>query len=101
MDGSYQLLFLNGIPGHAPTPAVIAQHAAHLAELDRDGKLVLAGPLLGRFGGLIVLRVDSLAEAHRIAEEDPMVRGWFQSYEVVEWLLANRDNAYQPNQDRL
>jgi uncharacterized protein YciI len=98
MDHSYQLLFLNVIPGQTLTPEVVGQHAAHLADLDRRGTLVLAGPLLGRFGGLIVLRVDSLDEARRIAEEDPMVRGGFQSYDVVTWLLANQRNNYQPNQ---
>ena len=97
MDRSYQLLFLNGIPATAPTAEVVGQHAAHLAELDRRGKLVLAGPLLGRFGGLIVLRADSLAEVRGIAEEDPMVRGGFQSYDVVTWLLANQQNKYQPD----
>jgi uncharacterized protein YciI len=97
MDRSYQLLFLNGIPGKTPTAEVVGQHAAHLAELDRRGKLVLAGPLLGRFGGLIVLRADSLAEVRGIAEEDPMVRGGFQSYDVVTWLLANQQNKYQPD----
>jgi uncharacterized protein YciI len=97
MDRSYQLLFLNGIPGKAPTAEVVGQHAAHLAELDRRGKLVLAGPLLGRFGGLIVLRADSLAEVRGIAEEDPMVRVGFQSYDVVTWLLANQQNKYQPD----
>jgi uncharacterized protein len=97
-DHSYQLLFLNGIPGKTLTPEVVGQHSAHLADLDRRGKLVLAGPLLGRFDGLIVLRTDSLAEARGIAEEDPMVRGGFQSYDIVTWLLANQRNGYQPNQ---
>ena len=95
-DHSYQLLFLNGIPGKTPTIEVVGQHAAHLAELDRDGKLVLAGPLLGRLGGLIALRADSLAEVRAIADVDPMVRGGFQSYDIVTWLLANRRNGYQP-----
>jgi hypothetical protein len=26
-----------------------------------------------------------------------MVRGGFQSYDVVTWLLANQRNNYQPN----
>ena len=95
-DRSYHVLFLNGIPGQALTADVVGQHAAHLAELDRRGTLVLAGPLLGRVGGLVVLRTDTLAEARGIAEADPMVRGGFQSYEIVSWLLANQRNGYQP-----
>jgi uncharacterized protein YciI len=93
----YHALFLTGLPGRAPNADVVAQHAAHLAELDREGKLVLAGPFLGRFAGLLVLRTAGVAETTRIAEEDPMIRGGFQSYEVVPWAQAWSRNHYQPN----
>ena len=96
-DVVYHALFLTGLPGRTPSPDVLAKHAAHLAELDRDGTLALAGPFLGRFAGLVVLRTASVAEATRIAEEDPMIRGGFQSYEVVPWAQATRRNNYQPN----
>jgi len=45
---------------------------------------------------LIVLRVSSLAEAKAIAEADPMIRGGFQSYELAKWMMANKQNHYQP-----
>lgn len=96
-DVVYHALFLTGLPGRTPTADVVAQHAAHLAELDREGKLALAGPFLGRFAGLLVLRTASVAETTRIAEEDPMIRGGFQSYEVVPWAQATSRNTYQPN----
>jgi uncharacterized protein len=100
-DVVYHLLFLNGIPGKTPTADVLARHAAHLAELDGQGKLVLAGPFLGRFGGLIVLRVASVAEVIRIADADPMIRGGFQSYDVVAWAQAKNANNYQPQLARV
>jgi uncharacterized protein YciI len=96
-DAVLYVLFLSIVPGKALTPAVIDQHAAHLAELDREGRLVLAGPLLTRFSGLIVLRVASLAEAKAIADVDPMIRGGFQTYELATWLMADKENHYQPN----
>jgi uncharacterized protein len=89
-------LFLSVMPGKALTSMVIDQHAAHLADLDREGRLVLAGPLLARFSGLIVLRVADLAEAKAIAEADPMIQGGFQSYELATWLMANKQNDYRP-----
>lgn len=95
-DGVLHVLFLSLNPDKILNPAVITQHASHLAELDREEKLVLAGPLLGRFTGLIVLQVSSLAEATAIAEADPMVRGGYQSYIVATWLVANKQNNYQP-----
>lgn len=95
-EAKYFLIFLNAVPGKPLTPEVVNRHAAHLAELDEAGKLVLAGPIPERAGGLIVLRVASLDEAKAIAEEDPMVRGAYQTYELGTWLMSNRQNDYRP-----
>jgi uncharacterized protein len=92
----YFLIFLNSIPSRPLTPEVVKLHAAHLAELDSEGKLVLAGPIPERLGGLIVLRTASLAEARAIADEDPMIRGGYQTYELGTWIMSNRQNDYQP-----
>ena len=32
-----------------------------------------------------------------IAEEDPLVRGAYQTYELGTWLISNRQNNYHPN----
>ena len=93
----YHLIFLNGIPGRPLSPEVMNLHAAHLAELDKDGKLVLAGPIPERAGGLIVLRTGNLADARAIAEEDPLVRGGYQTYELGSWFMSNRQNNFRPN----
>ena len=50
-----------------------------------------------RPGGLIVLSVASLDDARAVADEDPMVRGGYQTYELGTWLLANRRNGYRPD----
>jgi uncharacterized protein len=100
-DGSretkYYLIFLHSIPERPLSREVVDLHANHLAELDDSGKLVMAGPLLERAGGLIVLRTGSAAEAMAIAEEDPLVRGAYQTYELGTWLMSNRQNDYRPN----
>jgi uncharacterized protein len=96
-DTKYYLIFLHSIPERSLSPQAVDQHAAHLAELDDSGKLVMAGPLLERAGGLIVLRTGSAAEAMAIAEEDPLVRGAYQTYELGTWLMSNRQNDYRPN----
>lgn len=96
-DAEYYLIFLNAIPGRPLPQEVVDLHAAHLAELDKDGKLVLAGPVPERAGGLIVLRTASLAEARAIADEDPLVQGAYQTYELGTWLISNRQNGYRPN----
>jgi uncharacterized protein len=96
-ETKYYLIFLHSIPERALSPEVVGLHAAHLAKLDDSGKLVMAGPLLERAGGLIVLRTASAAEAIAIAEEDPMVRGAYQTYELGTWLMSNRQNDYRPS----
>jgi uncharacterized protein YciI len=90
------LIFLTSIPGREPTPEVIKHHAEHLAQLDREKKLVLAGPIPERAGGLIVLQVPSLACAKAIADEDPMITGGFQRYELGTWIMSNSSNKFAP-----
>ncbi len=96
-DVVYHVIFLSGIPDRPLNPAIVELHGQHLAELDRKGQLVLAGPLVERRGGLIVLRVANVAEARAIAEDDPMVRGGYESYELATWPIADRQNSYRPN----
>lgn len=96
-EAKYYVIFLHSIPERPLSPEVMNLHAAHLAELDDSGKLVMAGPLPERSGGLIVLRTGSVAEAIAIAEVDPMVRGGYETYEISVWLMANRQNKYRPN----
>src|ERR1700722_6642401 len=96
-EAKYYLIFLHSIPERPLSAQVVDLHAAHLAELDNSGKLVMAGPLVERAGGLLVLRVANAAEAKTIADEDPMIRGAYQTYELGTWLMSNRQNDYRPN----
>jgi uncharacterized protein len=96
-EKKYYLIFLHSIPERPLSPEVVELHAAHLAELDDSGKLVMAGPLVERAGGLIVLQIESVAEAIAVAEEDPLVRGAYQTYELGTWLMSNRQNGYRPD----
>jgi uncharacterized protein YciI len=96
-EDKYCLVFLNSIPAKTPSPEVVNLHAAHLAELDKAEKLVLAGPIPERSGGLIVLRTKTLVEARAIAEEGPMVRCGYQTYELGSWFMRNRQNNFRPN----
>jgi uncharacterized protein len=96
-EAKYYVIFLHAVPERPPSSEVVDLHAAHLGELDDSGKLVMAGPLVERSGGLIVLRTEGVAEAIAIAEEDPLVRGAYQTYELATWLMSNRQNNYRPN----
>jgi uncharacterized protein YciI len=93
----YFLIVLKMVPGRTLSPEVLGLHAAHLSELDRSGRLVLAGPVPEHSGGLIALRVASLADAKAVADEDPLVRGGYQTYELGTWLMSTRQNGYRPD----
>jgi uncharacterized protein YciI len=96
-EAKYYLIFLHPIPERPLSREVVDLHATHLAELDDCGKLVMAGPLVERAGGLIVLRTGTAAEAMAIAEEDPLVRGAYQTHELATWLMRNRQNDHRAN----
>jgi uncharacterized protein YciI len=46
-------------------------HLAYLTALNKDGKVVLAGPVGDGSGAMMVLKADSLEEAALIVKDDP------------------------------
>ena len=64
--------------------------AAHLAHIEASGVVELAGPFLdagGRMtGSLIVLNVETLAQAQAWADADPYAKaGLFSDVGITEW----------------
>jgi uncharacterized protein YciI len=106
---SYQLVILQR-PAH-PTPytdakleEIQAAHLAHLRELAEAGKLLVAGPLDDqtdpRLRGVEIFRVGSLAEARRLAEEDPAVKAGRLEPVVMTWYVEKGALAF-PVAERL
>ena len=73
---------------------LIRRHVAFLRALDRKGQLLMAGPFADGSGGMIILTVDSLEAATRIALSDPFVESGHRSFAVREWQLSNEDNNH-------
>lgn len=64
--------------------------SAHLAYIEATGVVEMAGPFLNpegqMTGSLVVLNVDSLAQAQDWAENDPYaLAGLFSSVTISEW----------------
>ncbi|MBZ4689607.1 MAG: YCII-related protein [Cereibacter sp.] len=64
--------------------------AAHLAHIEDSGVVEMAGPFLNTegqmTGSLVVLNVETLAEAQAWAEADPYAKaGLFESVQIAEW----------------
>lgn len=64
-------------PRHRPA------HLAHLEALERAGRLIMAGPLTDGAGSLIIVDVESQAEAWETVARDPYVQnGVFESIDI-------------------
>jgi len=73
--------------------AMLPDHLVYQAELERAGKLALAGPLSTEDGqeiegmGLIIYRADSLEAARALADADPMHKTGTRSFTLRRWLI--------------
>ena len=106
---SYQLVLLRR-PEHpteyneAKLEEIQKAHLAHLRQLAEAGKLLVAGPFDDqpdpRLRGLELFRVGSIAEAKRLAEDDPAVKAGRLEVVIMTWLTEKGALAF-PIADRL
>ncbi len=79
------------------TPAgvkLIGQHLTWIKQMNKDGKLVLAGPTgEGRYLGMSVLTVDSEEAARKLLDEEPEVKAGSMSYELQSVRLPDLSNV--------
>jgi len=79
----FAIIGKDGPEGNLKRPLYRSIHLERLKNLDRQGKLILAGPFKDKTGSLIVIEAESLADAERFAREDPYtLHGVFQQVEV-------------------
>ncbi|MFG3133266.1 YciI family protein [Streptomyces tendae] len=79
--------------GLGPITEVLDEHVKFQTKLEVDGVMFAAGPLasedlqewLGE--GLFMYRADSMEEAVRIAEADPMHSSGARTFTMREWML--------------
>lgn len=81
-------------PEHPRDEALIREHVAFLRGLEREGRLVDAGPFEDGQGGMIILRAESLEAARRIAAADPFISSGYETCEVRTWLLSREENDH-------
>ena len=67
----------------------VQRHFARLQQLQKDGKLILAGRTLVKESmGFVILEVESEAEARRVMDEDDAVKAGIMSAEVLPFQTA-------------
>jgi uncharacterized protein YciI len=77
----------------APTAAeqkTVAEHFAYLKKLVGEGKVILGGPSINgdKTFGLVLLEVDSQAEASAVMQADPCIKAGVMTGEVLPFNLA-------------
>lgn len=79
----FVILGFDGPEGQARRKIHRAAHLANLEPLDRQGRVLLAGPFTDLTGSLIIIEATSIEEAKQIAQDDPYtVHGVFERVEV-------------------
>ena len=72
----------------ATADALQKGHLEYMDALHKQGKLVMAGPLVnaGERRGIVVYRVKDIAEARALAAEDPSVKAGRLTLEAYAWM---------------
>jgi uncharacterized protein YciI len=77
----------DGPEGEAKRKIHRPAHLANLDPLDKQGRVILAGPLTDKAGSLLVLEFETQNEAERFIQNDPYtVHGVFERVEVHPFL---------------
>lgn len=83
----FVILGFDGPEGEAKRRIHRPAHLAKIESLDRQGRVIVAGPLTDKVGSLILIEAESLEEATAIAQEDLYtVNGVFERVEVHPFL---------------
>ena len=71
-----------------------AEHLALLDEAQKNGRLILAGPLQPPDTALLVFRADTAADVEAVVARDPYVtNGLVKSWRVREWTVVTGSAA--------
>lgn len=82
-----------------PLEEVDKHRPEHLQFLDRyyaAGKFICSGRRNPVTGGVLLVNVDSLAEAQKIVQEDPYSRHQMAEYEFIEFTPSKYDPRFAP-----
>lgn len=90
----YVFMFLNEGPKRDQDSAAVtkiqAGHMEHIGNMAKTGKLAMAGPFEngGKFRGILVFDVDSIAEAIRLESTDPAIISGRLEMQAIYWWAA-------------
>jgi len=78
--------------------AIVSRHFRHLVELEKEGKLILAGKTDGldpNTKGLVFLLAESIEKAQKIMERDPAIMEGVMTGTLQEFNVALFNKNYK------
>lgn len=79
----FVIIGYDGTDAEAKRKVHRSAHLANLDPLDKQGRIILAGPLTDKTGSLLVLEFNDQDEAEQFAHNDPYtVHGVFERVEI-------------------
>lgn len=69
------------------TAKLMSGHMANIEQMEKDGKLCLAGPFgdNGDWRGILIMDVKTMEEAKALVDKDPAVQAGRLKYEIHPW----------------
>lgn len=79
----FVIIGYDGPTGEAKRSVHRPAHLANLEQLEKQGRVILAGPLTDKAGSLLVLEFETMKEAEEFARQDPYtIHGVFERLEI-------------------
>jgi uncharacterized protein len=79
----------------------IADHLEYMNRLESEGKLFASGPFIQEGvlvgDGLTILRTDTLEEARKLMEEEPLIKRGLRNFELHVWELREGRMTFRLN----
>ena len=88
------VIMLDNIDRIETSQKIIKEHVQFLQKLETENKLELCGPFNDFPGGMLILKVETLAEAREIAHSDPFVKTGVRSMKLRTWELSCKENNH-------
>ncbi len=77
-----------GIVDKAAFDKQVPAHVAYVKQLIAQGHQAKSGYWAERGGGMLLFQAESMAEAQRLVEQDPLIQHGCVAYDLHEWCIA-------------
>jgi uncharacterized protein YciI len=77
----------------AEVDALLQKHREHLLQFLHEGKLLIAGKLQPRTGGVIIAKNVSRDQFEQFLKDDPFAQAKVSEYQIIEFIPGLHDSV--------